>query len=342
MSGWRGLTTTLWPIRYKPFHDELLSSWLMRIAHGHGLRAQTFCNLIFGTRYQVWNRDVDRLAPAWLIDALAQGTGVSTQTALETTLHTYEGQLYRNFRSAGALQWIQTLHMYHRKRMGYGIQFCPACLRECEQIYYRRIWRVSFYTVCAQHQCMLLDRCPECGSGISFHRTDVGQYQLEELAGLLVRCHQCGLDLSQIEISPVLVYDDASFAFHMKLCTSLYRRCPQDLDLMAVLHHLSKLLLGEHRGLRLQAHTCQLLDVAPVPAPQRRTSIESLQLLERHHLMLLIGWLMQDLDQRLKQARFAKAVHYLHLVRDFPDAPAWYRRITDGMEHKKRRLRPRR
>lgn len=138
MSGWRGLTTTLWPIRYKPFPDELLSSWLMRIAHGHGLKAQTFCNLIFGTRYQVWNRDVDRLAPPWLIDALVQGTGVSTQTALETTLHAYEGQLYRNFRSAGALQWIQTLHMYHRKRMGYGIQFCPACLRECEQIYYRR------------------------------------------------------------------------------------------------------------------------------------------------------------------------------------------------------------
>lgn len=336
MSGWRGLTTTLWPIRYKPFPDELLSSWLMRIAHGHGLKVQTFCNLIFGNRYQVWNRDVDRLAPAWLVGALIQCTGTPPETALGTTLRAYEGQLYRHFRAAGALQWIQTLQMYHRKRKGYGIQFCPKCLREGEQVYYRRIWRVSFYTVCAQHRCMLLDRCPECGAGISFHRTDVGQYQLEELAGVLVRCHQCSLDLSRVEVTPALVYDDDSFAFHMKLCTRLYHAYPQDPELLTVFHHLSRMLLGQHRRLELQAYICQLLDVAPMPAPQRRTSIESLPLMERHHLMLLIGWLMQDLEARLNQARVAKAVRYLHLVRDFPDAPVWYQKITDGMEHKRR------
>ena len=95
------------------------------------------------------------------------------------------------------------------------------------------------------------------------------------------------------------------------------------------------LLLAEHRRLQLQAYICQLLDVAPIPIPQRRTSIESLPLVERHHLMLLIGWLMQDLLQRLNQARYAKAVRYLHLVRDFPDPPEWYRRITEGMERKR-------
>ena len=335
MSGWRGLTTTLWPIRYKPFPDELLSSWLMRIAHGHGLKVQTFCNLIFGNRYQVWNRDVDRLGPPWLMDALVQCTGVAPDIAYGTTLRAYEGQLYRRFRTSGALQWIQTLQMYHRKRKGYGIQFCPKCLREGEQVYYRRIWRVSFYTMCAQHRCTLLDRCPDCGAGISFHRTDVGQYQLDELAGVLVKCHQCGSDLSQAEASPALVYDDASFAFHMELCTGLYRGHPQDPYLLAVLHHLSMLLLAEHPRLRLQAYICKLLDVTPIQIPQRRTSIESLPLVERHYLMLLIGWLMQDLEERLNQARYAKAVRYLHLVRDFPDPPEWYRRITEGMERKR-------
>jgi len=50
----RGVRTALWPIRYKPLPDELLSSWLVRLAHGHGLKVQTFCNLIFGNRRQVW------------------------------------------------------------------------------------------------------------------------------------------------------------------------------------------------------------------------------------------------------------------------------------------------
>ena len=70
----RGLTSPLWPIHYKPLPDELLSSWLVRLAHGHGLKVQTFCNLIFGNSQQVWNRDIDRLAPTWLLDQLSYRT----------------------------------------------------------------------------------------------------------------------------------------------------------------------------------------------------------------------------------------------------------------------------
>lgn len=77
----RGLTESLWPIRYKPLPDELLSSWLVRLAHGHGLKVQTFCNLIFGNKLQVWNRDIDRLAPEWLIAELSSKTGASYQKA---------------------------------------------------------------------------------------------------------------------------------------------------------------------------------------------------------------------------------------------------------------------
>ena len=337
MKGWRGLSTPLWPIRYKPFPDELLSSWLMRIAHGHGLKVQTFCNLIFGSHRQVWNRDIDRLGPDWLLDTLVECTGTPRDVAFHTTLRAYEGQLFRRFRSAGALQWIQTLMMYHRKRQGYGMQLCPKCLREGTQPYYRRIWRISFCTICPHHNCMLLDRCPDCGAGISFHRTDVGNYQLQELAGVLVRCHQCGLDISQTQVVPILAYDDASLSYHIDLCTRLCHGEPQDIDLMCVLHHLGMLMLGEYRRLRLQAHVCKLLDVALLPSLQRRASIESLSLIERHHFMLLIGWLMQDLEERLHQARYAKAVRYLHLVRDFHDPPIWYREITDRMEHKRRR-----
>lgn len=324
----RGPTSPLWPIRFKPLPDELLSSWLMRIAHGHGLKVQTFCNLVFGGRRQVWNRDVDRLGPDWLVTTMSTCTGTPWEIAYGTTLRTFEGTLYRRFRPAGALQWIQTLQMYHRKRQGYGMQLCPACLREGTQPYYRRIWRVSFNTVCPRHGCMLLDRCPECGSGISFHRTDIGrdphQGHFAELAG----CHQCGLDLRAVTAASVQVYDATSTHCHFQLCEDLLSGADLDMGRLNVMHHLTTLLLGSNKRLQLQAYAADKLNVAAVPRHPRRTSIESRPLEERHHYMLLIAWLMEDLEARLREAHDAKALRYLHLGRDFPEPPSWYRDVV--------------
>ncbi len=62
-----GLSGSLLPVHLKPLPDELLSSWLVRIAHGHGMKLQTFCAVIFGREKSIWNRDIDKLAPEWLV-----------------------------------------------------------------------------------------------------------------------------------------------------------------------------------------------------------------------------------------------------------------------------------
>ena len=147
----QGLTTSLWPIHYKPLPDELLSCWLVRLAHGHGMKVQTFCNILFGNRLQVWNRDIDRLAPPWLVDELSRRTGTPLSASYATTLRAYEGQLFTKSKDSGALAWIQTLKMYHRKREGFGLQFCGACLADRPMPYFRKAWRVAFNTICTKH-----------------------------------------------------------------------------------------------------------------------------------------------------------------------------------------------
>ena len=159
MQGFSELGGLLWPIRYKPKPDELLSSWLVRLAVGHGMKVQTFCHRIFGNQRQVWNRDIDRLAPDWLIEELSIRTGTPIATANATTLRTYDGFLYQGFRSSGTLPWVQTLGMYHRKRQGYGQQFCAACLASDATPYFRRAWRVSFNTVCPIHKLAFPQTC---------------------------------------------------------------------------------------------------------------------------------------------------------------------------------------
>ena len=137
-SAMQGFSGTLWPIRYKPLDDELLSCWLVRLAHGHGLKVQTFCNLLFGKRLQIWNRDIDRLAPAWLLDELIARTGTSRAQAEGTSLRVFEGVLYPQFKESGNLLWILAAQVYHRRRMGQAQQFCARCLADDGVPYFRK------------------------------------------------------------------------------------------------------------------------------------------------------------------------------------------------------------
>lgn len=313
--------------------DELLSSWLVRLAHGHGLKVQTFCNLIFGNRHQVWNRDIDRLAPDWLLNELSSRTGTPPEMARATTLRAYEGWLYPRFKASGALQWIQTLKMYHRKFEGFGLQYCPACLREGTVAYYRKSWRVAFNTICVQHQCMLRDRCSNCGAGVAFHRRDMGAGAAA--TDSLAECHQCGCDLGEGEVEKVISYDEQACALHVLVCRQLtHGDCTQpflDLDSLAVMHQLAMLLTSRYAKVRLREHVCGRLGVIEVPMTLGRVAFETRPLNERHHLVQLICWLMVDLELRMRTAWRAKAVRYNHLNKDFKDAPAWYQKITEGL-----------
>lgn len=324
----RGLTSPLWPIRYKPLPDELLSCWLVRLAHGHGLKVQTFCNLIFGNRLQVWNRDIDRLAPQWLVDELSLRTGTPIETAYGTTLRVYEGLLYPKFKASGALPWIQTLKMYHRKREGFGLQYCGACLAEGLQPYFRKTWRVAFNTICVKHQCMLHDRCPQCGSGVAFHRMDMGHGSVFEFESLAA-CHICRLNLCNALHEPIVSYDAQATAWLEQLCSPLtdwndHNATAIGVDVLRVMHQLAGLLTSRYQTVTLREHLCDQLGIADIPMTQGRVSIETRPLAERHHLAQLLAWLMVDLEPRLRRAWRGKAVRYNHLLKDFDDVPEFY------------------
>ena len=53
------------------------------------------------------------------------------------------------------------------RRQAAWLQFCPQCLAEDEEPYFRREWRLATTIVCARHGSRLLDRCPACGQGLA-------------------------------------------------------------------------------------------------------------------------------------------------------------------------------
>lgn len=332
----RGLTSPLWPIRYKPFPDELLSCWLVRLAHGHGLKVQTFCNLMFGNRRQVWNRDIDRLAPAWLVDELILRTGTSPEVAWGTTLRAYEGILYRKFRLSSTLRWILALKVYHRTRQGYGLQFCPACLAEDEIPYFRKRWRIALNTVCSKHGNMLFDRCPQCNVAVAFHRLDMAWMETIDVAPLSY-CHSCQFDLRQaVPVKPI-VYEVGASSLLLEACRQIEHDGVQesewDLGNFAVMHQLCRIMTTRYKHAHLREFVLDQIGVPDIELIGGHVPFEMRNIQERHHLLQLACWLMVDLEYRLSSAWLAKAVRYNLLLKDFQSSPNWYDAIVCKFVH---------
>ncbi len=320
----KGLTSPLWPIHFKPLPDELLSSWLVRLAHSHGLKVQTFCNLIFGNRLQVWNRDIDRLAPDWLITELSDRTGATIEQVMNTTLQSYQGILYHRQRASGTLSWIQSLKLHHRKFEGFGLQFCPECLTKDREPYFRKSWRVAFNTFCTSHHCILHDRCLDCGQGAAFHRNDMRHAQYVKTVSLK-ECYYCGFDLSKSPSLPPK-YESRDIGIFLgdlsqKLLDGALGQA--EIDNLLVMHHFAKLMFTRNSRVQLYSHLCNVLGADEI-ALDTKSDIEGADVDTRHHVLQAIAYLMVNLEPILRRAIAGKAVRYNHLKKDFDDMPGWY------------------
>jgi hypothetical protein len=312
----------------------LLSSWLVRVAHANGLKVQTFCRLAFGNDRQVWNRDIDRLAPAWLIETMSARTGTPLRRAWQSTLMIYRGKLFKDWKASGQLQWILPLKIYHRKRLGYGLQFCPRCLADDAEPYFRLAWRVAFYTYCPKHLCMLLDRCPRCAQGVAYHRIELGRPGITS-NGPLCHCWACGYDYRQSETSVVEKWNERTFESWTKALRMIDSGAPSsirfDYGKLAVLHQMIKLLIGDGARRRLARYVASNTRQAAPNATATRVSVEGLELAERHNVVGLAWWLIGLWPSRIRAAWRRRALRYNWLLRDFKHAPHWYQEFANSL-----------
>ena len=157
----------------RPMPGEILSSWMVRLAHANRYKVQEFYTLYFGRERQIWNRDIDHLAPEWLLKGLSAQTGIQIEELHSLSLRSFEGIVYENFREKTITRGLLPLGVYHRTRRNYGQQFCPLCLLEDEQAYLRKSWRIAFITTCEKHEVILHDRCEHCKQPMMPHRADM-------------------------------------------------------------------------------------------------------------------------------------------------------------------------
>ncbi len=160
------LSGGIWPIHPYPLPDELLSSWMVRIARAYGVQPYSFWRQLAGISQF---RALDEQVSPGVLEVLYRGTGINPLQIRAMTLASFaEFGLLRNDNHP-------------------VIPFCPKCLT-IPVPFYRRAWCLEFVTICAIHQVELQTTCPACGALIRFEHVQVNQS--------LATCHNCGFDFA--------------------------------------------------------------------------------------------------------------------------------------------------
>ncbi|MGO9601984.1 MAG: TniQ family protein [Candidatus Binataceae bacterium] len=335
--GAKGETASVWPVHPHPLPDELLSSWLVRLAHANGLKVHTFFARNFGRERQIWTRDIDKFAPDWLIDGLCAGTGLDRDRIVATTLRSFEGFVYEKLNPFGNTKWILPLGVYHRTRRLPGLQFCPLCLRNDPVPYFRKQWRLAFYTECDVHRIALCESCSRCGAPVTFFRTELGNKGFVGPASLLL-CHKCAFALSR---SPVQRFQWPDWQTAVEFRAWLMGYWMGWLPLKSpnigyshlgyeVLHQVCRLLI---RPLKIATtvRTFGFSIAIPSPVRKRRVGFEHLPLQIRHSILTRATWLLHDWPNRFLAAAKSQRLGRSFLLRDLgSSAPHWYERVVRG------------
>lgn len=327
------LTGKFLPIHPQPFEDELLTSWLVRVARNSGMKLETFAKQALQIKTQLWNRDLDRRPLDSAVIELSEKTGKSKNEINKLSLRVYEGKLYGYYHPSGILKWILPIKVHHRLRKGFGQQFCSECLKEDKTPYFRKRWRVSLNTFCHKHNTMLKDRCPNCKHPIMFYRQEIGKPDVSS-SNEMCFCSVCEYDLRGSQNDPIEIYDDESFEWLININKALENNDADDniflkVDQFAVLRHFCKLATSNITGSSIQKHFQKKFSKHKITYSPNMNFFELHSINSRHEIIQIAIWILFDFEKRVEILWRNKIIRYNLFRKNFIECPDWYQEVVD-------------
>jgi TniQ/Homeodomain-like domain len=330
-----GTSAALLPMRPRPEPQELLSSWLFRLAQVNSQKLHSLSRLIFGER-QLWNRDIDSLAGDEVLAALERATGIKASVIRLHTLPSLEGRVFVHHTAKSSTPWVLHLGIYHRTRRHRGLQYCPQCLGERPA--FLLPWRLSLSVVCPLHGCVLHAACPACGVPVVPHRVDMAAHLSKSFPTRFphTRCHACEADLAS---APTIAAPAAvvtwQAAIHAAIAGDGWVQVrgvgPVPLAQYLIVARLwLTLLTFGRRAERLRA----LVGMPTLPQTKPRVrNFDALDVGTRlaaieHLIALFDGW-----PERVSAWSRAARIRRTILLQDMPQPPDWYLETLKPLEY---------
>lgn len=270
------LSGVLWPIRITPQPDELLSSWIYRLAAPYALAPCDFLRAI-GIEPGRLPTDLDRAPSDELLDLLAERTGTARARveAMRLGIELREWQL----RAAGD----------DRETSVPTALYCPSCLAADEMPYIRRAWRLACVTLCVRHARPLMDRCVACGTALMLPGLDP------------TSCDRCGHDrrrsdtvhrVQAIEVAGQRCIDRALAGEEIVVSTIGPIQPARYLDYV---HTLVRLIVGGSSARVLWPELCVRYQL-PYPRPDGRglPAVRQMDIENRRRAITLVTQVLAD------------------------------------------------
>ena len=173
----------------QPYEDELLSSFLIRIAHKNHTNISTIINSIFKGNKLAEHSSKFHIKDVDLYDL------DKTQQKLFYKKMGHKADSLQLFNYIGFLdekvdrynkKWISEIKATrHNSKHFYATRYCPLCLKE--KPYISRFWRIMFYNTCHKHNSYLRVVCPKCNAKFMYFNNE---YSKE-----IYQCYNCSYDL---------------------------------------------------------------------------------------------------------------------------------------------------
>ena len=315
-------TVRPWPYQPRPLTDELLSSYLVRLALGMDLKPITFLNTVWGSARNLLAQDLDNFVPQRVAARIEAGAGVCPDELQSMALSSYAGTLLTSHNPRGRNPWLLPITIDNNRRHRPGLQFCPICLATDSAPYFRKRWRVGFVTSCTIHGVLLRDRCAACDAPVHQHS-----------APSPGNCSACGCNLA-VPTASVARYDHIGWQAHLEAGLDrgwimLGDEPTRAHVVFAIVRQVAALLVNGKRAHRFREEAARAWggDPSPYAKPTARQPIEYLDVAERHRLFDMVERLMQGWPHRFVHACHEANVHRSHAIKDMTDPPFAYEEV---------------
>lgn len=302
----------------EPLQDELLSSWLARTAYAHHTHPHTFINLFFGKQYEhIFQSEADILFAENDISLLKQKS-LNKFDIFPMALKSYESYLQEKIIPNGF------------NKMLCSMRFCPKCLKADKVPYFRKIWKVAFYTVCSKHKCFMLDACPECNIKIDISKMYQNKFSFQY-------CYKCGFDLKQSKTIALNKAMKSNLFLYTKLLdtlqngyTVLEKSFVYSFYFFDAIVQLSKKILkhGYTQGISENKIFKSLQTVKLKPS---LTIHQHLSIKEQHSLNFCIMNLFEDYPRNFERYIKANRLSHWRMLKDMGYVSFWFESLVNDI-----------
>lgn len=321
-----------WPSFIKPQHNELFTSWLLRLSRSHLVRYYTFCSSYFNG-IEFWDRDLDKFLPQGIIDIIIKKTILKSKDIDQMLLSSFYSKVYMTD-LGGRNPWFTPFSVYSHKyaaKHRTTLSICPSCLNlDGDHPFFRKNWRLSIETICDKCQANMIDACPNCGMNINHLISEMGRKSQTPIFPITY-CWKCLYDLKTqpcsrppesflnmqgyLNTTAELGFDIAHGLQYSHLYFSVLRK------VLGLLNKDKKDQLKKFQELICAATDTEFIS----PSNGRENPFEMMNIEKRRNLLYKAYWVLADWPYRFRELTSTAGLKSKYFTDDFAEIPYWFK-----------------